>query len=99
MAPIQIKIKEKKYLYIKWQDSTESSVRLTSLRRICPCAMCSEERLKQGKDYIPIYNDDQVAVLNVKLVGYYGLNVHWKDGHKLGIYEYELLRRIAEQQR
>lgn len=97
MAPIQIKIKDKKYLFIKWQDSSESSVRLTSLRRICPCAMCQEERLKQGKDYIPIYSDDQVAVLNVKLVGYYGINIHWKDGHKLGIYEYDLLKRIAEQ--
>jgi DUF971 family protein len=60
--------------------------------------MCSEERNKQGKDYIPIYNDDQVTIQNLKLVGYYGINVQWKDGHKLGIYEYGFLKRIAEPQ-
>ncbi|MGE5402059.1 MAG: DUF971 domain-containing protein [Ignavibacteriales bacterium] len=96
MAPVQIKIKDKKFLFIRWGDTSESSIRLANLRRVCPCAVCNAERDRQGNDYIPLYNDDEVTIMNVKIVGYYGINVQWKDGHNLGIYDYEGLKRLSE---
>ncbi|MDP4195693.1 MAG: DUF971 domain-containing protein [Bacteroidota bacterium] len=96
MSPVKIKIKDKKVLYLKWDDNTESFVKLTNLRRACPCALCKEERERLGADYIPLYNDNQVTITNIKIVGYYALNITWKDGHSTGIYEYERLRQLGE---
>lgn len=93
---MQIKIKDRKFLYIRWDDRSESLIKLTNLRRACPCAFCSEERAKQGASYIPIYSDDQVTVANIKIVGYYALNIIWKDNHATGIYEYERLKQLGE---
>lgn len=96
MAPVQIKIKDRKFLQIRWDDHTESLIKLTNLRRACPCAFCNEEKDKMGASYIPLYNDDQVTIANIKIVGYYALNIFWKDGHSTGIYEYEKLRQLGE---
>lgn len=96
MAPLQIKIRDRKFLQIKWDDRSESLIKLTNLRRACPCAFCNEERDHLGASYIPIYNDDQVTVMNIKIVGYYALNISWKDGHSTGIYEYERLRQLGD---
>lgn len=96
MSLMQIRIKEKKYLSILWEDNSEYLIKLTNLRNSCPCAVCQEERAKQNPGYIPIYSDDQVTVQNIKVIGYYALNIVWKDGHSTGIYEYFRLREMDE---
>lgn len=96
MFPSQIKIKDKKFLFIKWDDNSESLVKLANLRRNCPCAVCNSEREKQGKNYIPLFSDDEVTVKNVDIVGYYAIRLIWNDGHNTGIYDYERLKTLAE---
>lgn len=96
MFPEKIEIREKKLLFITWQDGGITQIRLVNLRRACPCALCNADRESQGPDYIPLYNDDEITITNIKVMGYYGINVEWKDGHNTGIYEFNHLKKISQ---
>ena len=95
MKPLTIKVINNKELYIKWDDDIESTIELKTLRRLCPCATCSEQRFNQSSSYIPLYFEDQIKVEKIFAVGSYAVGVAWKDGHNTGIYEFPLLRQIA----
>jgi DUF971 family protein len=96
MQPTKIQIINKEVLLIKWDDDSESAIRLEKLRRVCPCATCLSEREKLGKKYIPIFNHDQIKVIKLKSVGSYAINIKWGDGHNTGIYEFSFLRKLTE---
>ncbi len=97
MSPVQIKVLEKKNLFIKWNDESESVISLEKLRKLCPCATCLTEREKQSKTYIPLLTDNSVKVANINEVGSYAISIVWKDGHSTGIYEYPYLKKLADQ--
>jgi DUF971 family protein len=96
MRPVKIEIVENKYLKIIWNDDSSDIIRLTTIRRFCPCAECQELRQEQGPKYIPIYRDFEVAIKEIKPVGNYALNIWWEDNHKTGIYEYSFLKKLSE---
>ncbi len=95
IQPVKVKLSADKFLLIDWNDNNHSSFELTMLRRFCPCATCLAEREKQGKNYIPIFNRDQVTVESIKPVGNYALGIKWKDGHDTGFYEYQYLTKLT----
>ena len=69
----------------------------TVLRRDCPCAACRGEAGYRGRfaDDPELHpGEDELA--DIKLVGAYGLNAMWADGHDTGIYTFEHLRRLGE---
>ena len=86
-------------LAIKWDDGSESFIRLETLRRACPCAGCKGEVDVMGNLH---KNPDQplapAAFQLVRLVpvGGYGMQPVWADGHDSGLYAFDYLRRIAE---
>jgi DUF971 family protein len=96
MKPVQIKVIDKKELFIKWDDDSESEISLEKLRKRCPCATCLTEREKQSKFYIPLLNENQVKIANINQVGSYAIGIAWKDGHNTGIYEYPFLKKLAD---
>lgn len=96
MKPEKISILEKQYLHIAWNDESETKIKLSTLRKKCPCAICTSEREEQGEKYIPLYTLDQLTVVNISIVGSYAVSIGWKDGHNTGIYEFELLHKMAE---
>lgn len=98
MKPVQIKIENKKNLWIKWEDGKESLISLDKLRKFCPCATCIAQRDKQSKSFIPIMNENQVKISNISQVGSYAIGITWKDGHSTGIYEYTFLKKLSENQ-
>jgi DUF971 family protein len=95
MVPAQIKVKQNNYLYIKWDDSSTTEVKIANLRRNCPCAICSADREQQGEKYIPIYTDAQLKIENIKMIGSYAIGVIWSDEHNTGIYDYNYLRKLS----
>ncbi len=95
MTPTQIKIKDR-HLLIKWDDSTDTKIKLVNLRRNCPCALCASEREEQSSSYIPIYTDEQLSVKEINLVGNYAVGIGWKDSHNTGIYVFAQLKRLSE---
>ena len=95
MSPLKIEVREHKYLFIKWDDESESEIELKKLREFCPCATCLAEREKQSVKFIPIFNENQIKPVNIDIVGNYAIAIVWKDGHNTGIYEFTFLKNLA----
>jgi len=85
-------------LAIKWDDATETFIRLEKLRRSCPCAECKGEvdvmgHLYKGPERTLTPLAFQLRTLI--FVGTYAVQPFWADGHSSGIYPFEYLRQIA----
>ena len=85
-------------LAIKWDNGSESFVRLETLRRCCPCAGCKGEVDVMGKVY---RNPDRplppaaFELRRITTVGGYAIQPIWGDGHSTGLYSFEYLRKVA----
>ena len=88
-------------LAVKWDDGAESYIPLANLRMACPCAGCKGEMDIMGNLY---KNPEKPLAANafqlvrIASVGGYAIQPLWADGHNTGIYSFEYLRRIADQQ-
>ncbi len=86
-------------LAIKWDDGSESYIKLERLRRACPCAGCKGEMDVMGNLY---KNPDKPLALpafqlvRIVSVGGYAVQPVWADGHNTGIYSFDYLRRVAD---
>jgi DUF971 family protein len=92
MTPKKISVKDKRYLHIIWEDSSESMLLLSNLRKSCPCAPCREEREKRSATFVPLYSEAQTTLADIKAVGTYAIQLFWRDGHSTGIYTYDKLK-------
>ena len=86
-------------LAVKWDDGSESYVKLEKLRRHCPCAGCQGETDIMGNLYKgpekPL-GPTAFQLVRVGNVGGYGIQPLWGDGHGTGIFAFDYLRRVAE---
>ncbi len=89
-------------LAIKWEDGAESFISFESLRRHCPCAGCKGEKDIMGNLYknpdIPL-TPKSFQLVRLGQVGGYGIQPTWADGHSTGIFPFEYLRAIGEQEK
>ena len=101
MSPKQIRIAEKKNLFIKWDDDSESIINLKYLRDECPCATCKGETIL-FKTYKPEKKNEETPgmyqIKNIETVGGYAIAITWKDGHDTGIYSWEYLKKLEANQ-
>ena len=86
-------------LAIKWDDGSESFIKLEALRRACPCAGCKGEMDIMGNVYRS--PDKPLAppafqLVRVSMVGGYAIQPLWGDGHGTGLYSFDYLRRVAD---
>ena len=95
MHPVTIKVRKSKEIYIEWNDGSVSEIKLKKLRELCPCATCLTFRERQGKDFIPIFNENQLKITNIQQIGNYAIQFTWKDGHNSGIYEFSFLKNLG----
>ena len=101
MVPKTIKIKDKSFLEILWEDESKSSIGLKYLRDECPCATCKGETVLL-KTYRPpaktMITPEMFIIKNIETVGEYAIQITWKDGHNTGIYTYDYLRELDKGQ-
>jgi DUF971 family protein len=95
MQPVKIKLADDKRLSITWDDLSECEYPLAILRRKCPCATCQSDFAAKGPTYIPLFTKDALTIESIVPVGFYALQIRWKDGHDTGIYSFELLRSLC----
>lgn len=86
---------------IEWKDGHRSSYSFPFLRDACPCALCNEERERDGRQAgdpikpvagaLPMFKA-AARPTEVKPVGKYAISFHWNDGHEHGIYSWTYLR-------
>jgi len=96
IAPKKIKVKDKRYLHIIWDDGNESLILLANMRKNCPCATCMMERENRASTYIPLYTESHFTIVDIKPVGTYAIQLFWQDGHNTGIYSYDKLKKWNE---
>lgn len=86
-------------LAIAWTDGSESYIKLSTLRRLCPCAECSGERDILGRLMKPPARPltaESFRVGTTAPVGGYAVQIFWGDGHSDGLYTYQKLREWGE---
>jgi DUF971 family protein len=86
---------------IEWKDGHRSVYSFPFLRDACPCALCNEEREKDGRQpgdplkpvagALPIFKA-AARPTEVEPVGKYAIRFSWNDGHQHGIYSWQYLR-------
>ncbi len=84
-------------LAIAWSDGAESYLSLEKLRRACPCATCGGEPDVVGRVVRPnvAYTPESFDLAGWEMVGGYGFQPRWADGHKTGIFPFPYLRRLG----
>jgi DUF971 family protein len=82
----------------RWDDGSESYITFPALRAASPSAETRGERDIFGQQYggeAP-KNYADVTVTGWDRIGNYALRFEFSDGHRTGLYSYELLRRLGE---
>ena len=80
---------------VVWNDGHESYYPGGPLRKACTCASCKGEQHLFGRATLPTLTPlrpQAFSPVSVRLVGNYGLQVTWGDGHDHGIYSLAELR-------
>lgn len=101
MTPVQIKIINKTHLMIKWDNGNESKIELKYLRDECPCASCKGETvlLKTYRPPAPVKDNPQMyKIKDIQTVGGYAIQITWGDGHNTGIYTWDYLKQLSDDQ-
>ena len=83
---------------IRWDDGKESFLSFATLRAASPSAETRGERDIFGHQYGgdgPKEFPD-VTVVSWRQVGNYAIRFDFSDGHRTGLYSYELLRELGE---
>jgi DUF971 family protein len=83
-------------LAIAWGDGRETFLPLEDLRQACPCAVCCGEPDVLGRGDKPAVKHTPASfeLVSYELVGGYGWQPKWADGHATGIYSVSYLRRL-----
>jgi DUF971 family protein len=80
---------------VVWDDGHESYYPGAPLRKACSCAVCRGEQHLFGRATLPTLTPlkpEAFVPAAIQLVGNYGLQVTWGDGHDHGIYALDALR-------
>ena len=93
-SPSEIEKVGEREIRVVWDDGHVSVYPNVELRFACSCALCVDEwsgvRRVRRLD-IPA----DIRPTGLQLVGNYGLQIPWSDGHSTGIYTFASLRRIC----
>ena len=87
-------------LAIKWDDGGESFIPFEKLRRCCPCAGCQGEVDILGNVYKnpeKVLTPKAFELVRLGMVGGYAVQPVWADGHSSGIFSFDYLKRVAEE--
>lgn len=82
---------------IRWSDGTESFITFATLRANSPSAEVKGERDIFGHQYggeAP-RNFVGIEVTGWERVGNYAVRFEFSDGHRTGLYSYDLLRQLG----
>ena len=85
-------------LALKWDDGAESFIRLENLRRACPCAGCKGETDVMGQVHRgprQEFSALSFQLRQIQMVGGYGVQPVWADGHATGIYTLNYLKELT----
>jgi len=86
-------------LELSWSDGHTGPCSVRTLRDNCPCAGCSGETvLMRTYPGSPAADDvpGKYELVAAQVVGNYAVQITWGDGHREGLYTWEVLRGLCE---
>lgn len=97
MQPTNVRaLRQEHILELTWPDGVVHRLPFKLVRCECPCASCVHEFTGQrllDPDKVP----DDITPTTMELTGNYALKINWSDGHNTGIFAWEVLRRIGNE--
>ena len=75
-------------LELGWSDEVSARFTPAEARARCKCSQCQSQRIVSGKH--PEV-DSSLALLEIRPIGAYAVQLVFSDGHERGIYPYEFL--------
>ncbi len=95
IQPVKIFRTKENKIGFDFDDGSRSVFRLRDLRLACPCALCVDENT--GERLLnPKTVPEDIRIESVLSIGRYAVGIFWSDGHRTGIYPYELLKHLTE---
>jgi DUF971 family protein len=81
---------------VTYGDAAVITIEIGQLRAVCPCAACRGKR-ERGEPVVPppgggLTVREALRIVDVELVGAWGMSIGWSDGHANGIYAWTTLR-------
>lgn len=100
--PTALQLTDDARLQIDWSDGKSRRYTFRELRDACPCATCREKRGEsKPASLLPILTAAEAQPLRIQSmrpVGNYAYGIAFSDGHDTGIFAFELLRELGEEQ-
>jgi DUF971 family protein len=93
--------KQDQIVVVEWNDGHVSHYPFQLLRAGCPCVECrgghDQMTADPSEDVFDVQIQDSAAIhlVNLALVGSYGMNFQWEDGHQEGIFHWDYLRKLC----
>ncbi|MQB00244.1 MAG: DUF971 domain-containing protein [Actinobacteria bacterium] len=78
-------------LVVSWSDDHVGNYDLIELRRACLCAQCTQLREVGEAAWPRPGAPERLTVVGAELMGAWGLNLRWNDGHETGVYPWETM--------
>jgi len=102
VRPVKLDVTDQNRLKIQWKDGMVRQYSFGELRDRCPCATCRDNRTKEsaaptGLPILSAAEAQPLQIVQMHPVGNYAYSIHFSDGHKTGIYQFELLRELGEE--
>jgi DUF971 family protein len=94
---VSVTVDRDSHVEVMFSDGKVCRFGLHELRLACPCASCRNARDRGEVAWPPLGPlATELAIVDARLVGAWGLGLTWSDGHSTGIYPFESLRRWCE---
>jgi DUF971 family protein len=102
-TPVRLDLKRDEKLEIQWQDGKTSVYSISLLRSKCPCAQCKTIRQEQDLkkpllQILPGNYSAPLSAISAELIGNYAIKIEWSDNHGSGIYSFQYLREMDQNQ-
>lgn len=95
LLPLEIIGLKRPLVTLVWEDGSSTEIPARNLRLICRCAFCVEE--VSGKPLLdPASVPQDIVATQIDLVGQYGMQVVWSDGHSTSIYSFRTLAALQQ---
>lgn len=98
MKPDKIEQISGEVLAVNWEDGKQCFYSAKLLRKNCPCAVCQEEKEHDNPLTVIKVYPKNLELLNWHWVGRYALSIQWSDGHDMGIYTFDYLRKLCNEE-
>ena len=90
--PVDVDVDRSEGVTIRFADGYVTRLGLTELRRGCPCATCRTQRDRGEASWPRPDSPEGLRIIDAQLHGAYAVQFTWNDGHRTGLYSFDLLR-------